>query len=150
MGESHMKREKYYDFLFDWSNVEKGHEFEGKTKECLAFLKKGYSEIFELPVPAGNQRYKEGMLTTLYGAIKWMERIIECNNPQNNYLSRLLFVKNTYHERHFFLKKIKNSEYARGQFRSASDLYKCLTNLTQSMAEFLQNNQISRNINESA
>jgi hypothetical protein len=145
-----MKREQYYDFLFDWSKTKKGHEFKVKTKEYLAFLKKDYSETFKLSVPAGNQQYKEGFLSTLYGAIKWIENIIDCNNPQNDYLSRLLFVKNTYHERLLVFKKIKNNEYARGQLRSASDLYKGLTSLTQSMAEFLQNNQTPHNMNESA
>jgi hypothetical protein len=130
-----MKRERYYDFLFDWSKTKKGHEFKEKTKEYLAFLKKDYSETFKLSVPAGNQPYKEGFLSTLYGAIKWIENIIDCNNPQNDYLPRLLFVKNTYHERYLLYKKIKNNEYVRGQLRAASDLYKGLTHLTSSYAE---------------
>jgi len=35
-----MKRPKYYDFLWKWDDAEKGHEFENKIKEYLAFLTK--------------------------------------------------------------------------------------------------------------
>jgi hypothetical protein len=144
-----MKREKYYDFLWKWDEAEKGYEFENKTKEYLAFLMKNYSSTITVSVPAENKPYKEGYLITLNDAIEWIERIITCNT-QKEYLSRLLFVKETYHNKYLFFKKINNNEKARGILKAASDLYKGLTNLTQSMAEFQQNNQIPQNINESA
>jgi len=134
-----MKRPKYYDFLWNWDNAEKGNEFENKIKEYLAFLTKDYSEVVKIQVPDKNQPYKEGYLIILNGAIKWLERILDSNYPQNDCLSHLLFVKNTYHERCLLWKKIKYNEYVRGQLRAGSDLYKGIANLTQSMIEFQQN-----------
>jgi ribosome-binding factor A len=149
LEESQMKREKYYDFLWNWDNPEKGFEFENKAKEYLAFLRKDYSDIITVSVPAENKPYKEGYLKTLNDAIEWLEKIIT-HNTQMEYISRLLFVKETYHNKYLFFKKINNNEAARGISRAASDLYKGLTNLTQSMIEFQQSNQIPQSINESA
>jgi hypothetical protein len=139
-----MKREKYYDFLFDWSNAEKGHEFEGKTKEYLAFLINDYSSTNNIPDrsydPAFNN-YKQGTVTVLKSAIDIINKFLDYNNSQKNYLAYFLIIQEKYHNMYLSLsKKDKNNEYVRGHLRASSDLYKGLTHLIQSIIEFERNN----------
>jgi type IV secretory pathway TraG/TraD family ATPase VirD4 len=148
-----MKREKYYDFLFDWNNVEKGHEFEKKAREYLDFIARDYSETNKPPCYI--QKYKQGMLAVLKGAIDTISKFLGYDDPQKDYLVFFLEIKEKYHKMYLLFKKdralgkavnIQIEEYVRGQFRAASDLYKGLTHMTQSMIEFQQSNSSSKRI----
>ena len=130
-----MKRERYYDFLWYWINTEKGHEFENKSKEYLNFLIKGHSEINNWPDRPSDldfNNYKQGTLSILKDAIDAIREFLDYDEPQKNYLAYFLAIRNKYHNIYLH----KDNEYIRGQHRASSDLYKGLTNLTQSMIEF--------------
>jgi hypothetical protein len=127
-----MKRERYFDFLFAWDETEKGNEFENKSKEYLAFLEKAYSEISGLSSD-NNHSYIQGNLTTLNSAIETIKKFLDDSGTEKDYIAFFLGCQKTYHALYLSSKSLKNIEFFRGQLRAASDIYKGLNYLTQSM-----------------
>jgi len=134
-----MKREKHYNFLFDWANAEKGRELENKTKEYLSFVIKNHSYISKFPDRPSDpvfNNYKRGTLLILKDAIDAIGNFLDYDEPQKNYLAYLLAIQSKYHNICLSLKKLRGDDYLRGKHRAASDLYKGLSLLVLSMIDF--------------
>jgi len=114
LKESHMKRAKYYDFLFDWSLSEKGHEltesFETKSKEYLAFLIKQQNEISNFPDRLSDpdfNNYKQGSLAVLKSAIDEIGIFLDYRrSAEKNHLRHFMALQEKYHDIYISLKKI--------------------------------------------
>ena len=115
-----MKREKYYDFLWDWNGSGKGSEFKNKSKEYLDFLARQHSDISSFAIRPSDpdfNNYRQGTLSFLSSAIETIKCFLDSDRPHEHYLD-------------FFWAIMENFS---GQLRATSDMYKGLNNLTQSM-----------------